>query len=203
MSASAQQSAQPHAALIWLIRGTGALMVIPSAILILFTVVVMPILIIINPHRPTIDWMQIGIGASLLIMGLLFYGFIAKVGYDMFRKVDAIAVSNFAFIFSILTARALYHLLPLSLPKTLSGYVCDDAPFLAKGQQLGISYRATLAFFAFFIFYYIVKAFLLRILELNASKPPQNPTPSDSSGEEAFVPFDPYDLSKNRPARPQ
>ena len=58
-----------------------------------------------------------------MLLGLLFYLFIAKVGYDMFRKLNATTISNFAFIFSILTARALYYLLPPSLPKLIGDHV--------------------------------------------------------------------------------
>ena len=200
MPASALQPSRPHPALIWLIRGTGAIIAIPSAMLILFAVVVMPIMIIINPHRPAIGWMQIGIGFSIMILGLLFYGFIAKVGYDMFRKVNAATIANFSFIFSFLTAYTLYHVLPSNLPKFLADHVGKDAIFFGQGTGPEISYRATLAFLAFLIFYHVIKAYLLRVLELNAPIPPQNP-PS-SGPEEPFVPFNPYDLSKNRPTHP-
>jgi hypothetical protein len=200
MPASAPQPAQPHAALIWLIRGTGAILAIPSAMLIIFAVVVMPIMIIINPHRPAFGWMEIGIGFSIMILGLLFYGFIAKIGFDMFRKVNATTIANFAFIFSFLTAHTLYHVLPLNLPNFLVDHVGKDAIFFGQGTGPEISYRATLAFFAFLIFYNVLKAYLLRVLELNAPIPPQNP-PS-SAPDDPFVPFDPYDLSKNGPLRP-
>ena len=140
-----------------------------------------------------------------MLLGLLFYGFIAKVGYGMFRRANATSISNFTFIFSFLTARALYYLLPLNLPKFLADHVGNDAPFLGQGSQNGISYRGTLAFVAFLIFYNVVKAYLLSVLELNPSKLPQNPRPSasDDALEKPFVPFNPYDLSKNPPYHPR
>ena len=116
--------------------------------------------------------MQIGMGFSLIILGLLFYGLIAKVGYDMFRKVGPTTVANFSFIFSALMTYALYHLLPLNLPKVFTNFAGNDFPFLYQGDH-GLGYRDAFALICFCSFYFAVKAYLLRALELSSSHPPQ------------------------------
>ncbi|MCE0497916.1 MAG: hypothetical protein LV481_08240 [Methylacidiphilales bacterium] len=175
MPAAALQPSRPHVALIWLIRGTGAVIAIPSAMAICFIVVVFPILIIINHHPSTSGWMQIGIGFAIMFLGLPFYGLIAKFGYDMFREVKATTIANFSFIFSFLTAYALYHLLPLSLPKILADYMENYLPLLGQGGGPGFSYRLALAIIGFFILYSVVKAYLLRVLELTPPNHSQSP----------------------------
>jgi hypothetical protein len=94
--------------------------------------------------------------------------------------------------------------LPPHLPKVINDYYAGNAflaPFVDQGEHSGPTYRAALSYIAFFIFYKLIKASLLKILNLNLPTPPQNLPPSappDSS--DPFVPFDPYDLSKNSPA---
>ena len=135
----------------------------------------MPILIIINPHPPASGWMQKGFGFSIIILGLFIYGLIAKFGYEMFREVKAPTIANFSFIFSFLTAYALYHLLPLSLPKILADYMENHLSLLGQGGGPGFSYRLALAIIGFFIFNSVVKAYLLRVLELTPPNPSQSP----------------------------
>jgi hypothetical protein len=177
MPATAFQPSQPHAALIWLIRGTGALIALCSTI-IAFLVVAYQF------KRPDID-------GFISILFVLLLGFISKRGYDMFRRVDAATVSTFAFISAIIVAIAFYHILPEKIPQIVTDHI---GGFL-------FMHRSTVAVIAFFGFNKVIKAFLLRILELNPPAPPQNAPPSDPV--EPFVPFDPYDLSKNRPIHPQ
>ena len=58
---------------------------------------------------------------------------------------------------------------------------------------------------ALYLFYKLIKAYLMRTLELNSPTPPQTPqNPELPSGLDGpFTPFDPYNLSKNRPLHPQ
>jgi hypothetical protein len=188
MPAAAPQQSPSHPALRWLIRGTGAIIAIPSAFFVAFALVMGVVFAFHHPEN------QSWFGIAIMLISVLFYGVIAKVGWDMWRKINPVSVANFTFIFSFLTASTLYHLLPLNLPKILANHVGDHAPFLAQGSEPGFSYRATFAFIAFVIFYRITKAYLLRVLELNPPASPQDSTPS--------VPPDPYDLSKNAPIFP-
>jgi hypothetical protein len=197
MPAPALQPAQPHTALIWLIRCTGFIIVAP----LILVLVVAPIGIMRAIYGPGLpSWMLV----FVTLLAVLIYGVIVKVGYAKFRKVQVISVANFAFIFAYLAAKDLYHLLPLNLPKFIADYVGDRSPFLSQDDSHGISYRTTLAFIAFLIFYNVIKHYLEQVLELNPPNPPQNLPPSDPDvPEEPFVPFDPYDLSKNSPYHPQ
>ncbi len=83
-----------------------------------------------------------------MAVGVLFYGLIAKVGYDMFRKMNPTTVANFAFIFSLLTAHLLYHLLPTTVPNFIAAHVGKGSPLFGQGSAHGIDYRFTLSFIA-------------------------------------------------------
>lgn len=177
MSDPASPSSRSHAALVWLIRGTGALVAIPSIVFALGSVIVLPFFII-GTVRTGGGWMEVGLMSGLMLVGLLFYGVLAKVGYDMFRKVNGTTISNFAFIFSVLVARTLYYFLPVNYPRFVGDYVGNN-PFFEQGDGPGITYRVTLGFIVFLLFYNLIKPYLLRTLGLSGSNPPQNRPPTD------------------------
>jgi hypothetical protein len=164
MSASAPQPAQSHAALIWLVRGTGVLIAIPSAYILIETIWALPRMVHGLMSETLVE--KISKFCMMLLILLFEVGFL-RIGYGMFRKVDAGAVTIFAFIFSFLTAVAFHHFLL-------------RAPFLGHHSVWWPwSYRATLSLIAFLALQRVTKAYLLRVLEPNLSNPPQNPPPID------------------------
>jgi len=199
MPAATLPPSRSHAPLAWLIRGTGALIAIFFGLMLAFylIMVVMNAFHHLQNHGSWIAFL-FDLLPAILCGGLLLLGFC------MWRRIDTISVANFAFMFAFLTARAMYYFLPLSLPKFLGDYVGPNTPFLGQGDQHGISYRGTLAFIAFVILYALLKDYINRRLGLTPSNPPPNTPPYDpSTSDGPFVPFDPYNLSKNRPLRPQ
>ena len=100
-------------------------------------------------------------------------------------RVDSISVSTFAFLFAALASHDFYQLWPFRASAPV-----HHNPFLD---------REVLWFFVFFGLWNGVKNLLLRILEMRRKEPPSNPEPPDSG---SFVPFNPYDLSKNKPIQP-
>lgn len=180
MSGSAPQTAQSHAALIWLIRGTGAFIAGASAIAAVYFVCG----IIIGAIRG-----QVGsLGPIPILIVLIFFGIISKSGYYIFRNVNTTTVANFSFIFALLWAIDWHHFLPPRLPKGMADY-CRHNPFLIPfaNEGPGPTYRYWLCLLAFYIFYKLIKAYLMRVLDLNGPRPPQNPppfTPSDPDAPE-------------------
>ena len=112
--------------------------------------------------------MLISVGVIMVVNG-----FFAKAGYDMFRRVDATAVANFAFIYAAIFARILYLILPTDLPKIIHA-LWENAP-------APIFHRGFLAFVAFFILWHLIKSTLLRILDLNPPGTPRKLPPTDVS----------------------
>jgi hypothetical protein len=116
----------------------------------------------------TVAWKISSFCFTLLF--LLFEVTLVRIGYRMFRKVDAGAAAIFAFIFSFLTAVAFHHFLL-------------RAPVLGQ-HPVGWpwSYRATLSLIVFLTFQRIINAYLLRILVFNTPNPPPNPPSSAPAG---------------------
>jgi len=100
-------------------------------------------------------------------------------------RVDSNSVSNFAFIFAAFASHDFYQLWPFRVTAPVHHY-----PFLD---------RELLWIFVFFGFWNGTKSLLFRILEMRRKEPPADPEPPDSA---PFVPFNPYDLSQNKPVRP-
>jgi len=133
-------------------------------------------------------------------------GVLVKIGYDMYRKVSSTTVPYFSFLFALILASVWYHLLPANLPAHIASF-CRENALLAnlagQGDHPVQTYRGTLAFLCFVLFYNLIKAYLFQILGLNSSAP-QDPTPpGPDDTNQPFVPFNPYDLSKNPPYLPQ
>lgn len=105
---------------------------------------------------------------------------------DMLR-VNANSVSTFAFIFAAFASHDVYQLMPRWEPQPHTTLLMH---FLNR-EFLWIA--------VFFLGRSCVITFLMRVLELNPKAPPQDPEPPDSG---PFVPFNPYDLSQNKPIRP-
>jgi hypothetical protein len=154
-----------HLALAWFIRGTGAAIALPSAVMAVFAIFM--VVIDLFRHGEPQHWLML----LFVLLPLLMFGGLFLVGYCMWRRIDSVTLANFSFIFSLLTARALYHLLPVPLPKILVAVVGTGFPFLQPGD-LGLSYRATFSFVAFFIFYHVLKAYLKRAFEPRLANPP-------------------------------
>jgi hypothetical protein len=150
MPASAPQPTQPHAALIWLIRGTGVLIAGLSSYALVATICAMPKYVDHFMAQGAI-WTVSGFCSGLLIL-LLEVGFV-RFGYHMFRKVDVGGVAIFSLIFALLLAIVLHHFLPVNAPHALI-------------------HRSTLSFITFFLFYTLSNWYLIRILDLNQAQPP-------------------------------
>lgn len=185
MSVAAPQPSRSHAALIWLIRGTFIVTAIFLAIFLLFILVAVPFSIIFRESANASNPM--GYRLTMVFVGLiliLFYGFIVKRNYHNFRKdfwkVNADTVANFSIVFALLLAIDWHHFLPPNLPQAIvhrfgsNGFL---ASLLEPGP--GIHYRGVLSIIAFFLFNKLIKAYLMRVLDLNSPQPPQNPPPSD------------------------
>lgn len=202
-SAGAVPPAQRHLALIWLIRGTGALIALCSAI-IAFGIVAYQF------ERPDVDsWISRIVCSVGVFLFVLLFGFISKRGCDMSRKLNPITLADFSSVFALFVAVDWYQFLPPHLPKAVVDYFGSNPffyPFDEQRSPGGLTYRAALSYVAFFIFYKLIKASLLKILDLNPPASPQNPVPLVPSvppnPSDPFVPFDPYNLSKNSPYRP-
>ena len=119
----------------------------------------------------------------------------------MWLRVDTTSVANFAFVLAMLLALGWYHLLPANLPKAVIDYFGDN-PFFAPFREANPnpSYRAALSYLAFFGFYKLIKAFVVEKLRLDAV--PRAKEPPFSGSSDPFLPFNPYDLSQNKPVRP-
>src|ERR1700692_3929987 len=87
------QLTRSHAVLIWLIRGTGALIAGASAIATIYFMCG----IIGDATRGrmgSLGW--VGVPIVILIVAVVL-GLFFKIGYEMFRILNAITVANFAF----------------------------------------------------------------------------------------------------------
>jgi hypothetical protein len=171
MPAVATEPTQKHPALIWLIRGTGALIAIPS-VLMLVVGLVMGVISLF--HRTGIQgWLM----ALFLLLPVITFGTTCLVGYCMWRRIDKTTVANFAFIFAVLVARTFYYSLPPHLPKVINEHLWIF--FRDQGDRPGFTYRGFWAFLVFILFYNLIKACLMQTLELNASSSSQNLPPID------------------------
>jgi hypothetical protein len=160
------ESARRHFALVWLIRGTGVLLALCSAITAF-------IIVAGQFERPDIhSWASRILCSVGVACFVLVFGIISKIGCDMFRNLNTTTLANFSFTFAVLLATAWYHLLPPHLPKSIADYFASNSPFVED-------YRRFLSYIAFFLFYKLIKAYLMQNLGLNASNPPQNRPPID------------------------
>jgi hypothetical protein len=190
-------AARNHRALIYLIRGTGVLVASAAALAAIYFSLHC-FLDALRGEMGTLGWPGVFIAIGI-IAGVL--GVISHAGYGMWLWVDTTSVANFAFVFAMLLAVGWYHLLPANLPKAVIDYFGDN-PFFAPFRESNPnpSYKAALSYLAFFVFYKLIKAFVVQKLRMNAVVPPKEPPFSGSSGP--FVPFNPYDLSQNKPVLP-
>ena len=136
--------------------------------------------------------------ALLWLLGFVFYLFITR-GYAMWRRIDKITVADFASVFALLAASVFRYFLPVHLPNFVNDHlwVAIRDPFSDRGV------RSSWFLLAIYVFYKLIKAYLFQILGLNSSAP-QDPTPpGPDDTNQPFVPFNPYDLSKNPPYLPQ
>jgi hypothetical protein len=197
-------SARKHIALIWLIRGAEGLILVPVLLLILM--IALGFVLSLNPFRSPPVYTQpfslIMLVAVLLVSAALILKIrhrSPKPGHGIFQnfqKVTANSVSNFGFIFSALAAHDLYQLMPPKLPHPIHGYSAVLMVFLD---------RNILSMIVFWGLWSLTKSVLLRVLGLNPPAAPPDSTQGQpsSSPDRPFVPFNPYDLSKNLPLRPQ
>jgi hypothetical protein len=190
--------AQKHVPVICLIRGAEGLILVPLA---LFVVLIgAGFLSQFNPFSPA---QNSNVYFSFVMLGLvLFVGafFIARTvnrirkadppRFPNFWRVTENSISTFAFIFAAFAAHDVYQLMPDWKPQPHMPLLM---PFLN---------RHFLWIVVFFLGRSCALTILRRVLELNPKTPPQNPAPPDQSGSGPFVPFNPYDLSKNPPLRP-
>ncbi len=112
----------------------------------------------------------------------------------MWRRVDQVTVADFASIFALFAARVFHYFLPAHLPKAINDHVWFI--FRDPGDK---GSRMLWTWLALYVFYKLIKASLLHVLEMDPPAPPKVPPRSDPS--DPFTPFNPYDLSKNRPYR--
>jgi hypothetical protein len=168
MSASTLKSSQLRDVLIWLIRGTGAVIATLAAAVVLYFFGLCIIDAFQGKTGP-LGWIGVllAILITTVVMGLFF-----KVGWDMFRKLDLNAVANFAIISAVLVAIAFYSSLPPLPPQVVINYFGDNPFFHPFRDQVdhpaNPSYRAVLSYLVCFIFYKLIKAYLLQNLGLAA-----------------------------------
>ena len=166
---AAPRPASPHAVLIWLIRGTGLLLFASS----LFAIIMIGIGSFLSGFRGAgIHITTFELLAISLVMAL-FFGILAKVGYDMFRKMNKDVVSNFAFIFAYMAAKDIYHLLPHDPSQMLSDLIGSQKSHAITDTN-GDPLNAALAFISFLVLWFFFKETLLRVLELNSPAPGKN-----------------------------
>lgn len=180
-------SAWRHAALIWLIRGTYVITAIFAAILLLAIMVALPMGAVGETITDASNsWaFRITMAFAVLTTILLFGLIMKKVFYEGFRKdfrkVNTDSVANFSSIFALLLAIDWYLVLPPHLPKAIVDYFGSNPffyPFDEQRSPGGPTYRGMLSFVAFYIFFRLIKAYLMHILDLDSPEPPQNlPTP--------------------------
>jgi hypothetical protein len=103
-------------------------------------------------------------------------------------RVDSSSVSNYAFFFAAFASHDFYQLWPFRATAPVHHY-----PFLD---------RELLWIFVFFGLWNGIKGLVLGILEMRRKEPPADPADSEPPGSGPYVPFNPYDLSKNQPLRP-
>jgi hypothetical protein len=115
--------------------------------------------------------------------------------YDMWRRIDGTTVADFSSVFALFGARVFHYLLPSHLPQTLNNHLWVGVreSFSDKGG------RATWTWLALYFFYRLIKSALFRLFDLNSSTPQASKGPPPDETHGSFVPFDPYDLSKNSP----
>jgi len=161
--AQPQPAPRNHAVLRGIIRGTGALVFLCSGMaLVSFVVYLITGLV---DGSGTYGWLKL----LIEFMMAVFFGLFTKVGFEMFREVNAISVSNFAFIFSVLQTAVFYQFMPQSLPKALADAV-GNSSFFASVSQPPFNFRSACAFVAFFIFWHVIKICLMRILGLHVPR---------------------------------
>jgi hypothetical protein len=192
MPALASQPAPKHAALVWLVRGTSFVANVFGVIVLLFIWVV-PVMLFFKAVTDASN--SEGYRITMFFFGLvlaLFYGFIVKRIYDSFRKcrweLNAKTVANFSSLFALFLAIDWYHILPAHLPKLIADYCRSHPPLVPFAEEgPGFTYRAVLSFIAFFVFYKLIKAELMRILDSDIPNSPQNlpnPPPPDADTPE-------------------
>jgi hypothetical protein len=117
--------------------------------------------------------------ALLWLLGTIIR-LLIKRGYDMWRRVDKTVVAVFAAIFALFAARVFHYLLPAHLPKAINDHLWPHFrdPFNDRGA------RMLWTWLALYLFYKLIKACLLQILELNSPNLPQNPPPINPDAPE-------------------
>ena len=176
-----------HGALVRLVRGTSFAANV-FGVIVLLLIWVVPGILFFEAVTDASNFEGYRITRFFFGLALiLFYGFIVKRIYDSFRKyrweLNARTVANFSSLFALFWAIDWYHILPAYLPNAIADY-CRSHPQLAPfaEQGPGFSYRAVLSFIAYFVFYKLIKAYLMRILDLNDPNPLRdlpNPPPPD------------------------
>jgi hypothetical protein len=93
----------------------------------------------------------------------------------MWRRVDKITVADFASVFALFAARVFHYSLPAHLPKAVNDHlgVTMRDPFSDRGARMLWTYLAL------YLFYKLIKASLLRVLELDPPAVSQNRPPID------------------------
>jgi hypothetical protein len=193
-------SIRRHLGLVFLIRGVEFL--ICASFLLFLSLIALGLFLVNNPfNRPPAFTPFFSIPLLILMLLLSAYFFsrlisnFSDIRQKFFReigRVNANSVGTFAFIFAYFVAHDAYHFLPSNL---VAGHkVMPTIPFFD---------RDILWIPIFWGVWYLSKALLLRLLELNRPEPPSDPKPPGSLGSLGpFLPFDPCDLSKNRPIHP-
>jgi hypothetical protein len=148
-------------------RGAGIVLALGSALIVLGAITV-TLAAIFNGHH--VAWnlrlASVLMGAAMTVI----FGLLVKIGFHMFRRVDAVAVQNFSFIFAVFTARALYEIAPRGWLRKLAEHFAAGSPFLAP-RHGGSGLLALAAFLSFFFFRRLYASALMNILGLNPPKP--------------------------------
>ncbi len=178
-------SARKHRALIYLIRGMQFLVLVPM--LALFVIIGLAAFAAFNPFRSQPPYSE-GYSIMMFIALMLIPSVIAYNAIERYREsgwrgvlrnfrnlleVNTNSISNFAFLFAILAAYDVYHLMQPMTPQFRHDHPGWSGLFLD---------RDFLNFVVFFGLWHLVKAIAGRILELGPKFPPKDLPPPWQAG---------------------
>ena len=171
MSDTTSQANQRRLVYARLIHGTGALLAVASVVMALCSIVEM---IIGTIHGGTGTLGSFGALFAILIVGL-FFGVIFITGRRMYKDINKNTISDFAFLFAVFIAVIFYHSLPVHFPEVIANYF----GYNSTATQNDLTYRNVWAFVTWYLFWRLIKSYLMQVFELGAVSAPNPSVDSD------------------------
>jgi len=182
--------ANPTATLLrWAIPGTGLIMALVSALLLLGGLGIVALSFLEGHWEEQLVMMFIPVLLVLALPALL-----AKVGWDMFRNINEAAVANFAFLVAFILCRVWYRLLPAEMPAAIARFCRENdflSHFMEDNSRNPWTFRGILAVLAFFVFYNLIKAWFLQKLGMDRPDSQRPAQPSVGKLPSSVVPYQP------------